>query len=80
MSKGLKRIALYKDVTGDVHAYSAVCPHLGCILQWNGDEKTFDCPCHGSRFTKHGEVINGPAMDGLKKIEIKEERSPVYNE
>ena len=71
LSKGLRRIALYRDEENKVHAFSAVCPHLGCILQWNGDEKTFDCPCHGSRFTKKGAVINGPAEEGLKKIKIK---------
>jgi len=79
LSKGLRRVALYKDLMGNLHAYSAVCPHLGCVLQWNGDEKTFDCPCHGSRFTKEGSVINGPATDGLKVIEIREEYHEVYH-
>jgi Rieske Fe-S protein len=51
--------------------FSAACPHLGCVVQWNADEKTFDCPCHGSRFSKEGVVLNGPAISGLKKIEVK---------
>jgi glycine/D-amino acid oxidase-like deaminating enzyme/nitrite reductase/ring-hydroxylating ferredoxin subunit len=71
LSKGLQKLAVYKDENEIVHAFSAVCPHMGCMVQWNGEEKSFDCPCHGSRFTKEGEVINGPATVGLEKIEIK---------
>jgi glycine/D-amino acid oxidase-like deaminating enzyme/nitrite reductase/ring-hydroxylating ferredoxin subunit len=65
-----KKVAVYKDEYDTLHAYSAVCPHLGCILQWNDDEKSFDCPCHGSRFTCQGDVVNGPAISGMKKLEI----------
>ena len=72
ISSGLKKLALYKDSDGEVHVFSATCPHLGCVVHWNADEKTFDCPCHGSRFSKEGEVINGPAISSLKRIEIKE--------
>jgi glycine/D-amino acid oxidase-like deaminating enzyme/nitrite reductase/ring-hydroxylating ferredoxin subunit len=72
LGKDLRRFAIYKDDEGNVHAFSAVCPHLGCIVQWNADERSFDCPCHGSRFTKEGDVVNGPATSGLKKIEIRE--------
>jgi len=71
LSKGLKRFAVYKDEENKVHAFSAVCPHMGCLVQWNAEEKSFDCPCHGSRFTKMGVVINGPATVGLEKITIK---------
>lgn len=71
LSKGLKRFAIYKDEENNVHAFNAVCPHLGCMVKWNAEEKSFDCPCHGSRFTKEGVVINGPATVGLEKIEIK---------
>ena len=70
MAIGLRKVAIYKDQTGDLHAYSAICPHLGCVLQWNGEEKSFDCPCHGSRFTCEGNVINGPALTNLKKVQI----------
>ncbi len=69
-SSKLKKYALYRDEFNEVHTYSAVCPHLGCIVQWNNDEKTFDCPCHGSRFTREGKVINGPAVNGLEKAKI----------
>lgn len=68
-----KRVAIYKDEHGNVRTYSAVCPHLGCSVRWNSFEKTFDCPCHGSRFTTAGKVINGPANSDLKLIEIKYE-------
>jgi glycine/D-amino acid oxidase-like deaminating enzyme/nitrite reductase/ring-hydroxylating ferredoxin subunit len=72
ISSGLKKLAVYKDEYGEVHVFNATCPHLGCVVHWNGDEKTFDCPCHGSRFTKEGKVINGPANKDLKSVEIKE--------
>lgn len=70
LQKGLNRIAVYKTEQGSVHAFSAICPHLGCVLQWNAEERSFDCPCHGSRFTKEGAVINGPATANLKSIKI----------
>ncbi|TMI62450.1 MAG: FAD-dependent oxidoreductase [Bacteroidetes bacterium] len=71
VSSGVKKLAAYKDEWGELFVFSATCPHLGCVVQWNADEKTFDCPCHGSRFTKEGKVINGPAISNLKSIEIK---------
>ena len=67
ISKGIDKIAVYKDADGTVHSCSGVCPHLGGVLQWNDDEKSFDCPLHGSRFTAYGTVINGPAITDLKK-------------
>jgi glycine/D-amino acid oxidase-like deaminating enzyme/nitrite reductase/ring-hydroxylating ferredoxin subunit len=63
--RGASKVAVYRDATGALHEKSAVCPHLGCIVQWNPAEKTWDCPCHGSRFDKFGTVINGPANVGL---------------
>lgn len=66
---GLSKHAVYKDDRGQVHALSAVCPHLGGIVQWNPGEKTWDCPCHGSRFACTGEVQHGPAVEGLKVTE-----------
>ena len=68
VSAGLKKIAAYRDDTGQLHLFSATCPHLGCVVQWNADEKSFDCPCHGSRFSAEGKVINGPAIADLKVI------------
>ena len=65
--KGLRKLALYRDQAGQVHSFSAVCPHLGCIVQWNPLEKSWDCPCHGSRFDALGQVITGPAISPLSE-------------
>ena len=73
MSSGFKKIAVYCDEENNIHTCTAVCPHLGAILQWNADEKTFDCPMHGSRFTAVGKVINGPAASDLKKVIVNTE-------
>ena len=59
------RVAVFRDASGLLHRRCAVCPHLGCIVAWNGAASTWDCPCHGSRFDRHGAVINGPANTGL---------------
>ncbi len=72
VSSGLKKMAVYRDTDNELHVFNAACTHLGCVVQWNADEKTFDCPCHGSRYTKEGKVINGPAVEGLEKIDIAE--------
>lgn len=66
--RGLSKIAVYRDEHGAVHQCSAVCGHLGCIVRWNAAEKTWDCPCHGSRFDKLGKVINGPANANLAPV------------
>lgn len=63
---GLKKIAVYRDPQGHLHQMSAVCPHLGCVLSWNQAEKHWECPCHGSRFTATGKVVNGPANTDLQ--------------
>lgn len=68
---GLKKVAVYRDYDNTLQAFSAVCPHLGCIVKWNSDEKTFDCPCHGSRFAADGTVTNGPATSDLHKFQVK---------
>lgn len=62
---GIHPIAAYRDGGGRLHTCSAICPHLGGLVRWNAVEKTWDCPCHGSRFTSRGEVINGPANTDL---------------
>jgi glycine/D-amino acid oxidase-like deaminating enzyme/nitrite reductase/ring-hydroxylating ferredoxin subunit len=62
---GLSKYAVYKDEDGNVTKRSAVCTHMGCIVQFNTTEKTWDCPCHGSRFSVDGEVINSPAISPL---------------
>jgi glycine/D-amino acid oxidase-like deaminating enzyme/nitrite reductase/ring-hydroxylating ferredoxin subunit len=65
-----KKIAVYKDHKGHLHTYSAVCTHLGCTVTWNNSEKSFDCPCHGSRFSPTGNVINGPANTPLEHKQV----------
>jgi glycine/D-amino acid oxidase-like deaminating enzyme/nitrite reductase/ring-hydroxylating ferredoxin subunit len=67
--RGLSKIAVYRDKSGAFHECSAVCPHLKCIVHWNRTEKTWDCPCHGSRFDAKGHVLNGPAVADLKPVE-----------
>ena len=63
--RGLSQIAVYRDEQGAIHECSAVCPHLGCIVAWNDVDKTWDCPCHGSRFEATGAVRHGPAISDL---------------
>jgi Rieske Fe-S protein len=60
-----EKVAAYKDDQGTVHAVSPVCTHLHCIVGWNTAEKTWDCPCHGSRFDYQGRVTQGPAKRDL---------------
>ncbi len=64
-----KRIAAYRDAAGQLHERSAVCTHLKCIVEWNSTEKSWDCPCHGSRFDPYGTVLNGPAISPLAEPE-----------
>lgn len=66
MREGIKKIAVYKDRQNTIHVSSAFCPHLGGCIRWNHGEKSWDCPCHGSRFNGCGKVINGPAISDLK--------------
>ena len=60
-----KKHGAYRDENNQLHIVNAECTHLQCIIKWNNDEKSWDCPCHGSRFTFRGEVINGPANKNL---------------
>lgn len=66
--KGLSKVAAYREVQGTLHTMSAVCPHLGCIVAWNDDDETWDCPCHGSRFDRLGRVVVGPAAADLERL------------
>ena len=61
MRDGVSKIAVYRDDDGVIYKRSAVCKHLGCVVRFNKTEKTWDCPCHGSRYVIDGHVINGPA-------------------
>lgn len=69
--KGIKieyekeKVGVYKDETGNVYLVSAICPHLGCELEWNPEEKSWDCPCHGSRFDYKGKLLDGPAQKNI---------------
>jgi Rieske Fe-S protein len=72
---GLGKAAAYRDENGELSLCSATCTHLGCVVQWNDAEKTFDCPCHGSRFGPKGEVLTGPAIRPLHAIKHEETRA-----
>lgn len=65
IERGGEKFAAFVDQTGELHLLSARCTHMGCTVAWNPGEKTFDCPCHGSRFSGAGEVVNGPAARPL---------------
>ena len=63
-----RKTAAYRDPQGTLTLLSPVCPHLGCVVCWNVTEKTWDCPCHGSRFNAKGEVRAGPAEQPLSPV------------
>lgn len=67
---GARKVAAYRDPNGTTHAFSPRCTHLGCSVGWNGAAKTWDCPCHGSRYSYDGEVIQGPAQKALVRIDL----------
>ena len=69
-------VGAYRSPTGSVHAVSINCTHLGCTLKWNGAETSWDCPCHGSRFTSTGAIIEGPATRPLAQIDVEADGSP----
>lgn len=70
VSTGGHKYAAYRNEQGQLTAVSASCTHMGCDVHWNTAEKTWDCPCHGSRFNYDGSVIEGPAVDPLKRHDI----------
>jgi nucleotide-binding universal stress UspA family protein/nitrite reductase/ring-hydroxylating ferredoxin subunit len=70
VATGDHKVAVYRDPSGVVHALSATCTHMGCTVKWNPAGKTFDCPCHGSRFSPTGEVVNGPAGRPLEPTDL----------
>jgi glycine/D-amino acid oxidase-like deaminating enzyme/nitrite reductase/ring-hydroxylating ferredoxin subunit len=66
---GGRRVAAYRDPQGNVHAVSPKCTHLGCEVAWNAAERSWDCPCHGSRFGVDGDVLNAPATKPLERMD-----------
>ena len=70
------KLAVHRDDQGSLHAVSAVCTHLGCLVEWNRAEQTWDCPCHGSRFRIDGGVLEGPAKRDLARRELSTEGDP----
>ena len=67
-------VALYKDENGKLFALNPSCPHISCSVGWNSAEKSWDCPCHGSRFSFTGELLTGPAQMNLKPVELAVDR------
>lgn len=61
-----EKLGAYRDEQDELHFVEAECTHMGCMIKWNNDEKSWDCPCHGSRFNTKGEVLNGPANEPLR--------------
>lgn len=75
LEKDGHKVAASKNKKGEIAMHSAFCTHLSCVVSWNNAEKTWDCPCHGSRFDPEGMVLEGPALHPLKRIEIKGEKT-----
>jgi Rieske Fe-S protein len=67
-----RRVAVYKAEDGSLIALSPRCQHMGCTVDWNDAEQTWDCPCHGSRYARDGAVIKGPAKKDLDREELPE--------
>jgi nitrite reductase/ring-hydroxylating ferredoxin subunit len=70
MRDGTRKLAMYRDEHGELHALSAKCTHLGCVVHWNSAERSWDCPCHGSRFDTDGAVLHGPAASALEAVTL----------
>jgi glycine/D-amino acid oxidase-like deaminating enzyme/nitrite reductase/ring-hydroxylating ferredoxin subunit len=65
--EGIHKLAVYRDEAGSLHSLSAKCTHMGCVVHFNSAERSWDCPCHGSRFSTDGDVLHGPATSPLSK-------------
>jgi Rieske Fe-S protein len=71
--EGPHGIAVYRDSEGNLHVFSADCPHAHCDVVWENNTKEWYCPCHSSRFTPEGKVVEGPAREDLKKLKARTE-------
>jgi Rieske Fe-S protein len=67
-----RKYAVYRDQQGTLHTLSPICTHMHCDVAWNTAEGTWECPCHGSRFSAVGEVLNGPAVTPLPRVDLPE--------
>ncbi|MFA6004958.1 MAG: Rieske 2Fe-2S domain-containing protein [Patescibacteria group bacterium] len=65
-----KKVAVYKKSEKENVMLSPVCPHLGCVVDWSSKDKNWVCPCHGSKFSKEGKVIKGPAQEDLDPLVV----------
>lgn len=70
INQGLQKVAVYRDDQGALHAVTAKCPHLGCVVHFNSAERSWDCPCHGSRFSISGAVLHGPSYAPLDPVRL----------
>jgi glycine/D-amino acid oxidase-like deaminating enzyme/nitrite reductase/ring-hydroxylating ferredoxin subunit len=68
--RGAGKVGVYRDDAGELHAVSLRCTHLGCLLRFNQAERSWDCPCHGSRFDVDGDVLEGPAVRALDRLDL----------
>jgi glycine/D-amino acid oxidase-like deaminating enzyme/nitrite reductase/ring-hydroxylating ferredoxin subunit len=73
---GTRKLAVHRDEQGALHAVSAKCTHLGCVVHWNSAERSWDCPCHGSRFDTEGTVLHGPAVFPLEAVVLDPDGMP----
>ena len=71
-----EKVGVYKDEDGTLYSVDIRCNHMGCQLEWNPDELSWDCPCHGSRYDRFGNLISGPAQEGLAQQEPKNDGEP----
>ena len=69
LDEGGKRVAVFRDDAGELHRLNPRCSHMGCTVGWNDADRTWDCPCHGSRYATDGAVVNGPAQRALEPLE-----------
>ncbi|WP_040497589.1 (2Fe-2S)-binding protein [Fulvivirga imtechensis] len=77
IEKDGQKLAVSRNKHGKLQIRSAVCPHMSCVVHWNNAEKTWDCPCHGSRFKADGTILEGPVLHPLHEIQMKGDKLKV---